>query len=164
MKLPIDVASRVSRELSTLIERLATDPDREEPPTLADVRTVVSRRVGAAGRREESMHPQQSASMLDEVDDLIAEFGAEAAAVDFVAAKASEPLSRIIEVAIGDAPPRRKSTLATVRDAMAGGLIARLVGDGIIEADEDQTLLAEIDALIERHGPDAVAEEFVRFE
>ena len=118
MKPPIDVASKVSPELSTLIERLVTDPDREEPPTLADVRAVVLRRVGPAGRREESMHPQQSASTLDEVDDLIAEFGAEAAAIDFVAAKASEPLSRIIEVAIGDAPPRRKSTLATVRDAI----------------------------------------------
>jgi hypothetical protein len=47
---------------------------------------------------------------------------------------------------------------------MANGLMARLVGDGTIEPDQDQTLIAEIDGLVERHGPDAVAEDFVRFE
>ena len=36
--------------------------------------------------------------------------------------------------------------------------------DGTIEPDEEQSLLAEIDALIDHYGADAVAEEFVRFE
>ena len=58
----------------------------------------------------------------------------------------------------------RAPTLGWVRDAMTGGLIARLVGDGTIDPDEDQTLLAEIDALIERYGDDVIAEDFVRFE
>ena len=55
-------------------------------------------------------------------------------------------------------------TLGMVRDAMTSGLIARLAGDGVIEPDQDQTLIGEIDVLIERHGRDAVAEEYMRFE
>lgn len=162
MKYPIDVSSRVSRELSTVLDRLANDPDREGVPTLADARAIVARRVGDAGRRDEAMHPQLSASMLDEIDGLIAEFGGEAPAADFVASKASEPLSRIIEAAAGRV--RGRTTLGAVREAMAAGLIEDLVGDGAIEPDQDQTLVAEIDGLIERHGRDALAEDFVRYE
>ncbi len=96
---------------------------------------------------------------------LIDEFGAESLAEHFVAAQASEGLSRIIEYAMANpAVVRHVPTLGDVREAMAAGLVAQLVGDGTLDPDEDQTLLAEIDALIERHGTDAVAEGFVRFE
>ena len=44
------------------------------------------------------------------------------------------------------------------------GVTAELVGDGVIDPDEDQTLQAEIEALIERHGAAAIAEDFIRFE
>ena len=47
---------------------------------------------------------------------------------------------------------------------MVGGLTARLMGEGVIEADDEQILLAEIDRLIEHHGEDAVAETFIRYE
>lgn len=164
MKLPIDVASRVSPELSAFMERLIGDPDREEPAVLGDVRDAARKGSSAAVRLDETVHPQQSASMLDEIDDLIEEFGAEAPAIDFVAAKASETLSRVIEVAVEGARNRHEATLGMVRDAMLDGLTGRLVGDGIIESDEDQTLLAEIDGLIARHGRDALAEELIRFE
>jgi len=61
--------------------------------------------------------------------------------------------------------PGRRATLGSVRDAMVGGLTARLVGDGAIETDEDNgMLLAEIEVLIARFGKDALAEFFVRFE
>lgn len=163
MKLPMDIATRVSRHLSKLIDKIVNDTNREQPPTLANVRTAVLNHM-TAGRRPDSMHPQQSASMLEEVEGLIDEFGGDALAIDFVAAKASEGLSRIIEVAMDNPIVRHEPTLGGVRDAMAAGLTARLVGDGIIDPDEDQTLLAEIDGLIERHGRDAVAEDFVRFE
>jgi MOSC domain-containing protein YiiM len=55
-------------------------------------------------------------------------------------------------------------TLGAVRGAMVSGLTARLLADGIVEADDEQTLLAEIDRLIEHHGEDAVAETFIRYE
>ena len=81
MKIPIDVATRVSRELSTAVETMVNDADREEPPTLADVRAAIRRRASAAERREEALHPQQSTSILAEVDDLIEEFGPDAPAI-----------------------------------------------------------------------------------
>ncbi len=164
MKLPIDVGTRVSRELSLLMDGIAADPDRDEPPTLADVRMALRRSARSANALDERLHPQLSASALDEVDKLIEDFGPEAPAVDFIAAKASEPLSRIIEAVLGDARIRRRATLGMVRDEMVGGLTARLVGDGVIEPDEDQTLVAEIEGLIEQHGADARAEEFIRLE
>ena len=164
MKLPIDVATRVSQELGAVIEAMVDNPEREEPPTLDEVRQVVSAMADDADRRDEAMHPQERASVLREIDDLVDEFGGEALAVDFLAVKASEELSRIIEVAMENPLVRHEPTLGAVRDAMANGLMARLVGDGTIEPDQDQTLLAEIDGLVERHGSDAVAEDFVRFE
>jgi hypothetical protein len=47
---------------------------------------------------------------------------------------------------------------------MLEGLTARLAGDGAIDTDADETLLAEIDELIRRYGAHAVAEHFIRFE
>ena len=164
MRFPSDVSTRVSPFLCTIIETMVNDPDREDPPTLDDVRSRVRHRASNAERHDEAMHPQERTSVLREIDDLIDEFGGEAAAVTFVAAKASEALSRIIETAMNDPLAHRAATLGWVRDAMTGGLVARLVGDGTIDPDEDQTLIAEIDALIERFGDDAIAEDFVRFE
>jgi hypothetical protein len=164
MKLSIDVATRVSRELGTVIETMVDDPEREEPPTLEDVRHVVCQMTDVADRWDEAMHPQERTSVLREIDDLVDEFGGEASAVDFLAVKASEELSRIIEVAMENPLVRHEPTLGAVHDAMANGLMARLVGDGTIEPDQDQTLIAEIDGLVQRYGADAVAEDFIRFE
>jgi len=163
MKHPVDVETRVSAELSRFIESLVNDPDREEPPTLNDVRTALQ----AAGMEEAEaaeMHPQERESALIEVDDLIDEYGDDMLAVNFIVARASEGLSRTIEAAANDPALPDEPTLGAVRDAMLEGLTARLVGDGVIEPDEDQTLLPEIEALIERYGSDAVAETFIRFE
>jgi hypothetical protein len=164
MKPSTDPASRVSSELSALMESVVGDADREAPPTLEDVRSRIRKRSSAADRREETLHPQQRASLLAEIDDLVDEFGGEAPAIDFITAAASEQLSRIIEVAIEASRTKHQPTLGVLRDAMVDGLIARLAGDGIIDPDQDQTLVAEIDALIQRHGRDAIAERFMRFE
>lgn len=164
MKPSMDIATRVSAELSRTIEELVNDPDREEPPTLGDVRNLVRRHTGDAERHDLRFHPQERASMLAEIEALVGEFGPEAPAIDFVAAKASEPLSRVIERVVEIARLSHRPTLGGVREAMRGGLVAQLVGDGIIDPDDDQALQAEIDVLIDRHGDDALAEEFVRFE
>ena len=163
IRLPIDVASRVSPELSMIIETLVNDPDREEPLTLEQVRALVDE--GNAGEAElEMLHPQERTSVLAEFDDLIEEFGGEVLAADFIVSKASEGLSRIIETAMSDLNMHRRPTLAMVREAMAGGLTAQLAGDGTLDPDEEGTLLSEIDSLIDHFGADAMAEDFVRFE
>jgi hypothetical protein len=163
MKLPIDVASRVSAKLSRIIESVVNDPDRDEAPTLDEVRKALER-GGSAHAAQVALHPQDRDSALAEINDLIEEYGGEALAHYFIAAKASEALSRIIETAAADRNLPRAPTLARVRQAMVEGLTARLAGDGTIDPDEDANLLAEIDVLIHRNGPDAVAEDFIRFE
>jgi hypothetical protein len=156
---PIDVAAHVSAELSALIEAMVDDPDREQPPTLEDVQVALKN--SPEGDR---LHPQNRASVVIELDDLIAEFGNEAPAVDFVGTKASEALSRVIEAAMDDPELTDSPTLRAVREAMVNGLTARLVGNGVIEGDEDATLLGEIDGLIRRHGENEMAETFIRLE
>jgi len=163
MKLPIDVATRVSAKLSAFIDSMVNDPEREEPPTLDVVRKALLR-SGGAHAAQVAMHPQDRNSALAEIDGLIEEYGGDVLAYHFVAAKASEGLSRIIETAASDRTLPRSPTLARVRQAMVEGLTARLAGDGAIDPDEDGTLLAEIDELIRRHGAHAVAEHFIRFE
>jgi hypothetical protein len=163
MRPSIDIATRVSAELSAFIETMVNDPDREDPPTLQDVRAALEN-SGIGEAEEVEMHPQDRTSMLAEIAGLIDEYGGEKLAIEFVAAKASESLSRIIEAAMDDASLPEEPTLGAVREAMASGLTARLVGDGMIDPDEDSTLLEEIDELIRRYGAEAVAETFIRFE
>jgi|WetSurMetagenome_2_1015567.scaffolds.fasta_scaffold277242_2 F0F1-type ATP synthase membrane subunit b/b' len=163
IRMPIDVATRVSTELSRIIEVLANDPDREEPATLDEVRAMVEEGDSSAAELE-LMHPQEKTSALAELDSLIEEFGGEMLAGDFVINKASEGLSRIIETAMSDLSMHRRPTLAMVRESMAEGLTARLVGDGTLDPDDEGSLLSEIDGLIDRFGADTMAEDFVRFE
>ncbi len=163
IRLSVDVASRVSAELSSILEKIVNDPDREEPPTLDEVRAIVAEDDSSAAEME-FLHPQDKTSALAELDGLIEEFGGEVMANDFVISKASEGLSRIIETAMSDLTMHRRPTLAMVREAMAEGLTAQLVGDGTLDPDEEGTLLLEIDNLIEHFGADTMAEDFVRFE
>jgi len=163
MKLPIDIATRVGAELSAFIETLVNDPDREEPPTLEEARNALLE-SGSGDAAEAAMHPQDRDSALAEINGLIEEYGGDMLAYHFVVAKASEGLSRIIETASSDRTLPRTPTLSRVRQAMVEGLMARLAGDGTIDPDEDETLLAEIDELIRRYGAHAVAEHFIRFE
>jgi hypothetical protein len=102
--------------------------------------------------------------MLDEMDALIEEFDAAALAIDFIQTQASEPLSRVIEAVINDESHENPPTLAAVRDALTAGLGARLVGEGELDEYEDDTLLSEINSLIELMGADALAEEVLRYE
>jgi AcrR family transcriptional regulator len=159
-----DVATRVSRALSDVIETLVNDPDREDPPTLEAVRAVL-RGYGASGAQsDEFLHPQDETSVLGELDRLIDEYGRDALAMDFVVAKASEGLSRVIQAVIDDITKPRSPTLEAVRKAMLAGLTARLIGDGALDEDDEGALLEEIEYLIQRYGEHAAAEAFLRFE
>lgn len=161
----IDVASRVSPNLSALIESQVNDPDAEQPVTLATVRTFISGLLPPSLSETERLHHVDiDASLFDELDALIEEFGETALAIDFAQNIASEPLSRVIEAVMNDENRENPPTLETVKEAIASGLSARLVGDGVLEEDEDDTLLAEIEALIRRYGADSLAEDFLRYE
>jgi hypothetical protein len=161
----IDVASRVSQHLSALLSSRINNPESEQPVTLMAVRRFLGDLLPRDFNEAERMHHfDVSESLLDELDALIEEFGATALAIDFAQVNASEPLSRAIEMVVNDENRENPPTLAVVRDAILAGLGARMVGDGALEDDEDDTLLPEIDALIERFGADTLAEEFLRYE
>jgi NTP pyrophosphatase (non-canonical NTP hydrolase) len=163
IRTPIDTASRVSPELSTLIETLISQLDTDEPVTLGSVRSFIAHEMPEELDEDEALHHiDASESVIDELDELIEEFGELAAAVDFIYAFASEPLSRVIEEVVNDENRKNVSTLEDVRQAIVDGLGGRLVGEGILE--QDEVLMPEIESLIDRYGADALAEDFLRHE
>jgi len=162
---PVDVAARVSPQLSALIESRANDPDDDQPVTLAAVRAYFSGLLPLPFKEAESLHHFDVAeSILDELDALIEEYGGDVMAINFAKVGASEPLSRVIEAVANDENRENPPTLAAVQEAMATGLVTYLVGAGVLDEDEDDALFAEIQALIKRFGPDALAEDLIRYE
>jgi hypothetical protein len=162
---PIDIASRVSPRLSALLSSRANNPECEQPVTLMAVRRFLADLLPDDFKEAERLHHfDVDISILDELDALIEEFGGSALAIDFVQVNASEQLSLAIESVVNDENRENPPTLETVRDALLAGLGARLVGDGVLEDDEDDTLLAEIEALIEHFGADTLAEELLSSE
>lgn len=162
---PIDVATRVSPQLSALIESRVNDPDAEQPITLAAVRAFLSGLLpGQFSEAERLHHFDAGVSLMDELDALIEEYGGDMLAFNFAQEGASEPLSRVIEAVVNDENRENPPTLWTVREAMLAGLLTRLVGDGVLEDDEDDALLEEMEGLIGRFGGDALAEGFLNYE
>ncbi|MBA3034217.1 MAG: hypothetical protein KKF85_14545 [Gammaproteobacteria bacterium] len=164
MRNAIEADERVSRELSAVIEALSGDPDSDEAVTLGVVRDRIQQTLVDFAEAER-LHLFGDEEMLcAEVDALIDEYGEDVMAIDLASVKASDDLSTIIEALLDDTDADIALTLGAVRQAMASGIVAGLAGDGLIEPDEEQTLRAEIDALIERWGEDSLAESVLRFE
>ncbi len=162
---PIYAAARVSPQLSALIESRVSDPNLDQPPTLEQVRTFLADMLPGPFIAAERMHHFDiSDSVLDELNALIEEYGKDALAVDFSQTSASEALSRVIEAVMNEENRENPPTLAAVREAMIAGLLTRLVGEGVLDDDEDETLQTEIEALITRFGADSLAEEFLHYE
>lgn len=162
---PFDIASRISPRLSAFLQSRVNDPDAEEAVTLVAARRFLAGLLPAEFNEAERLHHfDVDASVLDELDTLIEEYGESVLAVDFVQVTASEALSRVIEAMVNDENRENPPTLEDVQHAIAAGLGARLVGEGVLEEDEDDTLLTEIEALIEHLGADALAEELLHYD
>lgn len=162
---PIDIATRVSPELSELIESIIDQLESDEPVTLAAVRSFIAKDLPAEIDESEEMHHfDVDESIVDELDELIEQFGESASAEDFISVFASEALSRAIEEVINDENRENPATLEDVREALIAGLGSRLIGDGVLEDDEADELMPELEDLIDLYGDDAPAEEFLRYE
>ncbi len=61
MRTSYDISTRVSPELSALIEKAADDPHREAPPTLGSVRVMLLNRLAAGPRRADPGTPHADA-------------------------------------------------------------------------------------------------------
>ncbi|MEW5782122.1 MAG: hypothetical protein ACOY6N_08350 [Pseudomonadota bacterium] len=164
MQTVVEPDERVSKELSMVIEAIANDPDYAAPVTLGAVRDRL-RHTLAGEASAERVHGFGDEEMLSaEIEALIDEYGEDALATELVNVKASEALSTVIETLLDETDEDVVPTLGEVRRAMQEGLVARLVGAGMLEAEDEQVLDAEIEALIERLGEDEPAENVLRYE
>ena len=162
---PIDAAVYASPQLSEFIKMRVNDPDVDHPLTLEQIRDYLDDLLSDSFSEAELMHHfDNGESLLDELDGLIEEYGPDALADDFSQARASEALSRVIEAVVSDENREYPPTLGEVQEAMNAGLVTSLVGDGILDEDEDETLVTEMEALIGRFGSDSLAEDFLRYE
>lgn len=160
----VDVATRVSPNLSALLEGRVNDPDADQPITLGTVRAFITGLLPDSISQAERLHHFDiDASLLDELDTLIEAYGEDALATYFAQTTASAPLSRVIEAVMNDENRENPPTLETVREALTSGLSAKLIGDGVLEDDEDDPLLEEVETLIRRYGPDSLAEDFLYY-
>jgi hypothetical protein len=162
----VDIATHVSPNLAALIGSRIGDPDADQPVTLGAIRAFLTDLLPQSLSETERLHHfDLDDSLLDEIDALIEQFGGDALAMDFARSVAMEGLSRVIEAMVNDENRENPPTLEAVKESIAsGGLTAKLVGEGVLDEDEDDALLAEVEALIRRYGADSLAEEFLRYE
>jgi hypothetical protein len=158
MSIPEHVFENTSNELSAVIATVLDDDDLAQPATLADVREAILAEVKTISIPLNRFSSDEWQQLRDEIDGLIEEFAADALAVRFLKPWASEPLGRLIEAGLDELG---EPTLGGLFDAAERGLLANLIGQGEIDDDEAQTVIAELSNLINRHGPDALAEDFL---
>jgi hypothetical protein len=153
-----DIFENLSEELSTVIGALLNDEAVSQPATLADVREAVLAEVKTTTIPLNRFSSDRIQQLRDEVDALIDEYGDDALAVRFFKPWASAALQRLIDAARDEVG---ELTLSGVLEATQRGLLADLIAEGEIADDEAQTVIAELQALINQHGTDALAEDFI---
>jgi hypothetical protein len=164
LPLPIETESRVSEELAAVMESMIGDHDIDEQITLGLVRDRLKQSLLAQGIEPDQREFGREQSLYAEVENLIQEYGEDAAAIDFAPVKASDGLSDVLEALVDEREQDSPLSLGAARAAMVDGGLARLTGGGITDTDEEQSLIAELDALIERYGDETLAENVLRFE
>ena len=158
MTIPRDVYENTSEELSLVIAGVLDDEEIEQPANLGSVREAILADVGTPTIPLNRFSPEEWQQLRDEIDALIDEYGDDALAVRFLRPWASESLERLIEAGMDELGT---PTLVTLFEAAETGLLATLIGQGEIDDDEAQTILAELQELMNQHGPDTPAENFM---
>ena len=158
MTIPSDVHNNTSEQLSEVIAAVLDDDEVAQPATLSEVREAILAGVPTVSVPLNRFASDEQQFLLDEVDALIEEYGEDALAVGFLKPRAGEALARLIEAGLDELG---QPTLHSLFQAAEHGLLAKLIGQGEIDDDEAQTVLAELQELMDHHGPDALAEDFV---
>ena len=158
MTIPEDVFQNTSSGLSALIAEVLDDEELAQPATLASIREAVLSEVKTATIPLNRFSSDPSQELRDEIDALIDEYGTDALAIRFMRPWVSEGLGRLITAGLDELGT---PSLSEIFAAAERGLLAQLIGHGEIEDDEAQTVIAELNNLIERHGEDALAEDFL---
>ena len=149
----INPSAHVSAQLSAFIESKVNDSDIEQPITLEQIKCfMLNLSANPISENEHMNLSDDFKSTLEELDVLI----------DYPLRDVYK--RQVIEAVMNDDNRVNPPTLGAVREAMTQGLLTKLVGDGVLEDDEDDFLLAEIESLIEHKGADALAELFLCYE
>lgn len=160
MTFATDVYENTSEALSAIIERVLDDEEVAQPATLAMVREEVLKGVETVTLPLNRFSDDIMQELRDEIEFLIDEYGHDALALRFLKPRASQSLTQLIEAGMDR---RGELTLGQLFDELESGLLANLIAKGELDDDEAQTVTAELQALIAKHGADAIAEEFVRY-
>ena len=158
MSIPEDVFQNTSEELSAVIATVLDDDGIAQPAMLADVREAILARTQTITIPLNRFSPDRWQQLHDEIDALIEDHGADAPAIRFMKPWASDALGRLIAAGLDRLD---QQTLGGLFSAAESGLLPTLIGQGEIDDDEAQTVIAELQYLIDRHGPDALAEDFL---
>lgn len=160
MTFATDVYENTSEALSAVIEKVLDDEEIAQPATLAMVREEVLKGVETVSLPLNRFSDDPVQELRDEIEFLIEEYGLDALALRFLKPRASQALTQLIEAAMDE---RGEPTLGQLFEELESGLLANQIAKGEIDDDEAQTVIAELQALIDKHGADAIAEEFVRY-
>lgn len=157
----IDVPGTVSENLHTVIAFELNNPEGEQPPTLGTVLTSMNKGLVSRLIENGKIPRGDDYTIFEEIRTLIERHGEDALAQDFMRYRASENLAAILQHELDNRESSQPPTLGTVLESMKGGVIAQLIATGEIDPDEDDTLLSEIQWMIDRYGEGAPAEEFL---
>ena len=158
MTIPEDVFQNTSSGLSALIAEVMDDEAVAQPATLAGVRAAILSGVKSPTVPLTRFSADESQALRDEIEALIEEYGADALAVRFMQPGVSDGLGRLISAGLDELGT---PSLGDIFNVAENGLLARLIGHGEIDDDEAQTVIGELKDLIDRHGEDALAEDFL---
>ena len=160
MALATDIYENTSEDLSAIIQLVLNDEVIAQPATLASVREEVLKDVKTTTIPLNTFSPERLQELRNEVEALIEEYGNDALAVRFFKPRASQALTRFIEYGMNKLG---EPTLSQLFNELQQGLLAKLIAEGELADDEAQTVTAELQSLIDKHGEDAIAEDFVRY-
>lgn len=161
MGLAANVSGDVSPGLAAAMRATLNNPEGRQPPTL---RTVLNAVDGGLLKRlieERTITTEDEEDISKELDALIERHGSDVLTQNFVGFRASENLAIVIRTVMAERDPEEPPTLGAVFETMQAGLVAQLVGRGEIDPDDDETLITEIQNLIEIYNQNALAEDFL---
>ena len=141
-----------SEALAEALETIVSDADDDEAVTLGAARDRLKAALAAEGH-DVAPESANGNSVYAELQALVEEYGEDAPAREFAAMKASDGLSELIEELLEHTEDEESVTIGLVREA---------VKEAMIDPGAEDALVAELDALIERYGEDALAEDVLR--
>lgn len=147
-----------SDALAEAIQLVVDDEDVEEPATLTAVRDTLHDSHQARSAPLRRLKREDRDALVAELDSLIEVHGGDTPAGEFLRPFGGADLPRVIEHAIERAD---EPTLGHVQGMIEEGLLAELIGEGEVAEEDEQGIRAQLATLIERHGPNAFAEDFL---